>query len=118
MANESIAMMITAFGDIITWQENKFSFILKYNKKDFCAFVGGIKHLWKLLDENFIQERYFYLDKYNEAVKLYGKPGFDECFAFFPLLGAGGKEDVKNLQLVKTKEHIFLISQMQGGIGM
>ena len=34
------------------------------------------------------------------------------ALVFFPLLGAGGKEDVKNLQIVKTREHIFLISQM------
>ncbi|MBC2005604.1 DUF1851 domain-containing protein, partial [Listeria booriae] len=51
---------------------------------------------------------------YEEAIKVYGEPDFDECFAYTPLLGLGGPEKVDNLQKAKLKEHIYLITQFMG----
>lgn len=117
-AEKSVPIITTAFGDIIVWEDDDDLFILKYKKRDFSVILGGMTYFWKSLDENHAQTRYFELDKYEKAIKLYGKPKPDECFGYFPLLGTGGKEDINNLQIVKTREHILLISQMIGGIGM
>lgn len=54
--------------------------------------------------------------QYTKAVVKYGLLGYDECFGYVPLLGMGGKERVENLQKVKIKEHIELITQMVGRI--
>ncbi|MGG7176996.1 T6SS immunity protein Tdi1 domain-containing protein [Clostridium paraputrificum] len=54
--------------------------------------------------------------QYQEARINNGKLNFDECFGYVPLLGLGGSEKVENLQKVKIKEHIELITQIVGKI--
>lgn len=49
-------------------------------------------------------------------ISIYGKLNYDECFGYVPLLGLGGPEKVENLQKVKIREHIELISQLVGRI--
>lgn len=56
--------------------------------------------------------------KYKEAVKKPGKLEHDESFGYVPLLGLGGPETVEHLQKVKTREHIEIITQLVGKIGM
>ncbi|WP_296585518.1 T6SS immunity protein Tdi1 domain-containing protein [Ruminococcus sp.] len=63
-----------------------------------------------------LDEEYLSIEKYNAAVKKYGKLEYDECFGYVPLLGLGGKESVNNLKKVKIKEHIALITEMVGEI--
>ncbi len=45
-----------------------------------------------------------------------GELEFDESFGYTPLLGIGGSEKIENLEKVKTKEHIEIITQMVGRI--
>ena len=61
---------------------------------------------------------YFQIPQYIEAVNKLGKLEQDECFGYVPLLGLGGSEKVQNLKKVKIREHIELISQLVGKIGM
>ena len=63
-------------------------------------------------------EKYFQIPQYLEAVNKFGMLEPDECFGYVPLLGLGGREDIDNISKVKIKEHIELISQMVGKIGM
>ena len=41
----------------------------------------------------------------------------DECYGYFPVPCAGGKEVAENIKKVKTKEHIYFISELVGKIG-
>jgi hypothetical protein len=45
---------------------------------------------------------------------MYGSLAYDECFGYVPLLGLGGFERVKNLQKVKIKEQLMLITELLG----
>lgn len=47
---------------------------------------------------------------------MYGELEFDECFGYVPLLGLGGNEDINNIDKVKIKVQIELISQLVGNI--
>lgn len=69
-----------------------------------------------MVDGDYFAEKFWELDKYNEAVAKLGKLKHDECFGYVPLLGLGGSEKVENLQIVKIKEHIELITQLVGRI--
>ncbi|WP_420912016.1 T6SS immunity protein Tdi1 domain-containing protein [Listeria cornellensis] len=51
-----------------------------------------------------------------KQLKKLGTPAYDECFGYVPLLALGGAEKVENLQKVKLKEHILLISALVGTI--
>lgn len=112
----SIPVLITAFGDIITWEKNKYVGIVRYRYGKSDIMISNFDLFLRLLkDDTFVKE-YFNIKQYNEAVKAYGKLDYDECFGYVPLLGLGGKETVKNLKKVKVREHIELICEMVGGV--
>ena len=79
-------------------------------QRDFVFFFSD------LLDRDYCNQN---LDReqYLEVIKTKGTPEYDEYFGYVPLLGLGGLERVENLQRVKLKEHIFLITEFMGAIG-
>lgn len=113
---DSIPVMVTGLGDIITWEKNRYLGIVKYRKGTFDIIEDGFVYF--LDDLNDIEYVRDVLDnmQYVSAIKKYGEPGYDECFGYVPLLGLGGGEKVENLKKVKIKEHIELITQMVGKI--
>lgn len=115
-ADVSIPIFITAFGDIITWEENKYIGIIRYKKGNFQIISSGFKYFFSDLQDDYFIEKYLEIDKYNEAIKNLGLIQYDECFGYVPLLGLGGSEKVENLKKVKIKEHIELITQLVGKI--
>lgn len=113
---ESIPVMLTGFGDIITWEKNRYLGIVKYRKGTFDIIEDGFEYfLNDIMDAEYARD---FLDnsQYKEAIIQNGKLNFEECFGYVPLLGLGGSEKVENLKKVKIKEHIELITQMVGKI--
>lgn len=49
---------------------------------------------------------------FDSALKKLGTPKHDEMFAFVPALTLGGQATLKNLEKVKTLEHLVLLSQI------
>ncbi|EPY2275110.1 T6SS immunity protein Tdi1 domain-containing protein [Clostridium sporogenes] len=115
-ANVSIPILVTAFGDIITWEENKYIRLLRYKIRTFKGIASGFEFFWEDVSTGYFCEEFFELDKYNEAIEKYGELEYDECFGYVPLLGLGGSEKVENLRKVKIREHIELITQLVGKI--
>lgn len=116
--NISVPIFITAFGDIITWEENKYIRIVKYKNGIFKGMASGFKFFFEDILNEVFNEEYFDILIYTKAVQTWGDIKYEECFGFVPLLGLGGNENVQNLKKVKIKEHIEIISQLVGGIGM
>lgn len=109
---DSIPVMPTGFGDIITWEKNRYLGIVKYRKGTFDIIEDGFEYfLNDIMDPEYVRE---FLDnsQYKEAVIENGKLDFDECFGYVPLLQLGGSEKVENLKKVKIKEHLELITKM------
>ena len=114
----SVPILTTAFGDIITLEEGQYIRIVKYKNGTFDILAWNFNHFLQNLEDEYFQEKYFQIPQYVEAVKRLGKIEHDECFGYVPLLGLGGSEKVENLDKVKTREHIEIISQLVGKIGM
>ena len=113
---EAIPIMVTAFGDIITWEDNRYIRMICFKDGIFKGLGAGFKFFFSnMLDEDF-QKDFFELALYKLANEKIGKLDFDECYGFVPLLGLGGKKNVENLEIVKVKEHIEIITQMLGKI--
>ncbi|URZ03081.1 T6SS immunity protein Tdi1 domain-containing protein [Clostridium felsineum] len=113
---ESIPVMVTGLGDIITWEKNRYLSIVKYRKGTFDIIEDGFEYfLTDIMDTEYVKD---FLDnlQYEEAVIDKGILEYDECFGYVPLLGLGGSEKVENLKKVKIKEHIELITQLVGKI--
>ena len=116
--NISIPILTTAFGDIVTLEEGQYIGMVKYKNGNFVILAKSFKRFMQNLGDNYFLEKYFQIPQYTEAINKLGKLEQDECFGYAPLLGLGGSERVDNLKKVKIREHIELISQMVGKVGM
>ena len=112
----SIPIFATAFGDIITWEENKYVGIIKFKNGSFNIMIKNLAHFLKFINSNHIL-KHFDLPLYHEAIEKYGSLDYTQCFGFVPLLALGGFKDVEHLDKVKIYEHILLITQLAGNIG-
>lgn len=112
----SVPIFATAFGDIITWEENQYVGILKYRYNDCDIISDGYEFFYDIIASEECAADYFTIKEYNEAVAKHGELAYDECFGYVPLLALGGKESVDNLKKVKMKEHIEIIYSMVGEI--
>lgn len=115
-ANVSIPIFVTAFGDIINWEENNYIRIVKYKNGTFKGIASGFEFFWDDIVTDYFRKKYFEVEKYEEAIAMWGELEYDQCFGYVPLLGLGGSEKVENLKKVKIKEHIELITQLMGKI--
>ena len=116
--NISIPILVTAFGDIVTFEEGQYIGMVKYKNGNFVMLAKNFKRFIQNLGDDYFLEKYFQIPQYIEAVNKLGKLEQDECFGYVPLLGLGGSEKIQNLKKVKIREYIELISQLVGKIGM
>ena len=114
--NVAIPVFISAFGDVITIEDEQYIGMVKFKNGDFSIIAKNIDRFIQNLDDEYFQEKYLELNQYEKAVSRLGELEYDECFGYVPLLGLGGCEKVENLQKVKIKEHIELITQLVGKI--
>ena len=114
----SVPILTTAFGDIITVEDDQHIGMVKYKYGDFDIIAKNFGRFIQNMPDECFQQDYFELEKYEEAVQKYGRLDNDKCFGYTPLLALGGNEKVDNLTIVNTKEHIMLITQLVGNIGM
>jgi hypothetical protein len=109
----AVPIIATGFGDLIVWEDN--DIVLIHLRK-------GISNVLPTDFEFFLDDVYdeYFLNKelnnqnYTEAVNMLGNLAYDECYAYFPLLGVGGVADVENLKKVKIREYITIVSQSLG----
>ena len=110
----AIPIMVTAFGDIIIYNtKEKILVNLLYRYMD-LEVLGS--YFYRNLGSQAYIDSKIKNKQYDKALEKYGSLAYDECFGYVPLLGMGGKESIKNIQKVKIKEHIALITQTVGKI--
>ena len=102
--------------EIITWEKDEFLGIVKYRYGDNDVIQARFKYFMMDVEFGELDEEFFTIEQYDEAVEKYGELEYDECFGYVPLLALGGNESVNNLKKVKMKEHIALIYNMVGEI--
>lgn len=112
----SVCFARDAFGGLYTYEDN--SVIYVNIRHGISKVIGRKVHI--LFNSIMTDWEYFTeelsLENYIPAKEKLGKVEQDECYGYVPLLGLGGSEKVENLEKVKLKEHILLISQALGKI--
>ncbi|KXT70277.1 Hypothetical protein SGODD07_01573 [Streptococcus gordonii] len=116
MGHVAFPMFVTAFGDIITWEENAYVGLVKYNVQDCDIMIKRMDRFIEYVDDEDFKEDYFDFPLYKDAIDKYGPLAYDQCFGFVPLLALGGVKDVEHMDKVKTLEHIYLMYQLTGGV--
>lgn len=114
----NVPLFVTAFGDVITYEKEGYIFIIEYKKCDFDCMIKDFSLFIRLLDDPSFCEEYYNFILYEKAKEKFGELALDESYGFVPLLPLGGKKDVNHMDKVKTREHIELISQLVGKVGM
>ncbi|MBK9450215.1 MAG: DUF1851 domain-containing protein [Bacteroidetes bacterium] len=106
----------TAFADLLIWegdcvkQINYRTGSTKIHGDSIAAFFNLRLARWDIVELS-MQAKQF-----RPAVERLGEPAFDECFAYVPALALGGSEKVENIQKVKLREHLSILSQIVGVI--
>lgn len=113
---ESIPIFATGMSDIIVIDSKGYFMLINYRKRIIKGVGKKIRTFFMMLESESILNEQFCWNPYLEAVEKYGIPEYDECFGYVPLLGLGGAEKVQNLQKVKIKEHIQIITEFMGPI--
>jgi hypothetical protein len=110
----AIVLGATAFADLLIWEKDcikQLNFrrgIVRVASTNFSVFVNHRLTKWENIE--------FSMDggQYLEALELLGPPAFDECYAYVPALLLGGAAKVENIQKVKLREHLLLLSGLVG----
>lgn len=111
----AIPIIVTGLGDFIVW-ENNYTVLVNLRKGVSKVVESGFDFfLDDLSDEEFLEDD-LENKNYPEIVGKSGELAFDECYAYFPLLGMGGAEKTGNLKKVKIKEYIDIAAQSLGQI--
>ena len=112
-----VPLFVTSFGDVIVYDEDYVTCIY-FREHDFRVMNKGLKLFFRYLKVDGFKNDYLDIKLYEEAKEKFGALKSDESYCFVPILPLGGKKNVKNLEIGKTREHIELITQMAGGVGM
>jgi len=112
-----IPFATTALGDLLVWVEDAVKLInYRYGVSSIVS-SSKIERLFesRLLSENYL-DKYFGWSNYLPAKERLGAPEYDECFAYEPILAAGGFEKIENLSRVNMKEHLNITAQLAGSV--
>lgn len=117
LSGSAIPIFATAFADLVTWEKGRYLRMVDYKNGGFAGISAGFDFFWNDLTDGVFNGRFFDLELYAAAVGKLGRPRFDECFGYVPLMGLGGCGGVDSLRRVKLREHITLIAQSVGKVG-
>lgn len=113
--DEPTVLFVTGMADIIIY-DNEGYYIYVDIRHQKCDAIGDDEYfsliMRRLKTEDFRQSVLSW-KPYEDAVKKYGQPEYDECFAYEPLLSLGGNESVDNIKRVNMKVHLDIASQLQ-----
>jgi hypothetical protein len=103
-----------AFGQLIFFHDTKFRIMdpvinvveVIGDDDDFNYIMNDLLVNEGMLVDNLLMGLYL------QTVDKLGAPDLYECYAFVPALGLGGDKDIDNIQKVKYKEQLIILSQL------
>ncbi len=118
---ESIPIMVTAFGDLIVWDPDGCAVILHYTTcntdvldVDFEIFFYKLEDV-RYSIKDFEEEGMSFV-LYQKAVRKYGPLSYDECFGYKKPLKEGGKRTVSNIQKTNSRDYMNACIETFGGV--
>jgi hypothetical protein len=109
----ALVLFATGMGDLLIWEDGYLSIIDYRHGTTEILSKGTDFFFGDLVESNMLAEDLQW-EPYPAARERLGEPAYDECFGYVPLLALGGAETVDQLEKMKLREHIYLISQVIG----
>jgi len=117
---EAAPFAITAFGDILTWEEEEQrEYICKvsFRRNVVEVLTSGTDYFFEDLTEDpQYAGKHFETALFAEVKKKLGILSNSECYGFIPLEGLGGSTDIAHIKKVQYTEYLLLLIQFGGGI--
>ncbi|MBC1358270.1 T6SS immunity protein Tdi1 domain-containing protein [Listeria booriae] len=115
-----IVLFATSMGDLILLETeadgDTYVVMVNYRWGKTKVLASNFDYFLRFLEEDEFRDRALEWYPYQEAKDKNGTPTYEQCFGYVPLLTLGGAEKVENLQKVKLREYILLISALAGPI--
>ena len=113
VVDEATVVFATGMADVILY-DNEGYFIYVNVRHQKCGAIGrNFSLTMRRMKTADFRQTVLSWNPYEEAVKKYGVPEYDECFAYEPLLSLGGNESVDNMKKVNMEVHLDIVSQLQ-----
>lgn len=109
---DAVVLFATAMGDLVLWADGYIR-VLNFRYGVLTTVMPSLLLFLKSLHSDKFREDYLKWQPYPKAVESLGELSYEECFGYTPLLGLGGAEKVGNLEKVKLKEHILIITDLR-----
>ncbi len=110
----AIVFGVTAFGDLLIWEKewiNQVNYRKALGKNQgsrIHSFFNRRLATWGEVEPSMDAKQFL------PALEKLGECAYDECYAYVPALALGGAEKVENLQKVKLREHMMILSGLVG----
>jgi hypothetical protein len=110
----AIPVARTAFGNIVYWHKDKYTFLDVHYAKEFEAGTDTeLLFAYYLVDET-PRRSVLQQPKFEEALKAQGQLHRDEMYAFTLPLVLGGADDLKNMTKAKMREQLAILVSLHG----
>jgi hypothetical protein len=102
----------TAFADLVLFIKGEI-YILRTQYGELVPIENDIKRFFNLFlcDEEMLEE-FFEHNLFLKTRKYLSLPKSDECYAYVPVLALGGSGAPETMEIVKTKEYLYLLAQI------
>lgn len=111
-----IPFAVTAFGDILVWEKDKYVNCVSFSKHSVTVISSGFDFFFDDIADTKFLEEYFNLQLYNDAKERFGNCHEGECYISSPLPAIAGDFKIENLSIGKFREYNALSIDMLGTI--
>lgn len=112
-AEEAVPFAITAFGDILIWERDRYLYKVSLRRQRTELLAAGADYFFEDLNDPEYAAEHFETELFSVAVQTLGPLSDSECYGFVPLEALGGAADVEHMEKVQYREYLSLILQVQ-----
>lgn len=115
-ADTAIPFATTAFGDILTWEKNKYICLISFVHSTVKIIESGSEFFLDDINDSSYAEKFFDISTYQAVKAKEGRLRDDECYGIVPLPALGGTENVESFKIVNYHEYLELVLQVMGKV--
>lgn len=112
----AIIFAITAFGDLIVWEKDKYVNLVGFSDHKVTVLESGFDFTFEDLNDESFLKKYLDYDLFLKVKEKIGMPDKNECYVFSPIPAISGIKSSENVKIGKVKEYIGICTELLGKI--
>lgn len=111
---DAIPFAVTAFGDILVWEKNKYVNIVSFSRHKVSVLESGFRFFFKDMQDFWFLNKYFNYDLFIELKTKLGNLNDSECFVANPIPYIQEPNSVDNYSVGKILEYNAISVELAG----